>query len=51
MTRCEQQKNEMIPAAAGELVDQGGVAKFGEAEGTSSQNRPENRACSSAGHH
>src|SRR5437870_5478765 len=28
MTRCEQKKNEMIPAAAGKLVAQGGVAKL-----------------------
>ena len=35
MTRCEQQKNETLPAAAGELVAQGGVAKLEDFRNTS----------------
>jgi hypothetical protein len=49
MTRCEQKKNEMISAAARELVDEGGVAKFGEAEGASSENCPEDRGLTTDG--
>jgi hypothetical protein len=35
MTRCEQQKNEALPAAVGELVAQGGVAKLEDFRNTS----------------
>ena len=35
MTRCEQQKNEALPGAVGELVAQGGVAKLEDFRNTS----------------
>lgn len=40
MTRCEQKKNEMIPALAGELVLEGGVAKMEDSRNASPPNFP-----------
>ncbi len=49
MTRCEQKNNERIPAAGGEFVAPGGVAKFGAVENASLENRLEIRGLTTAG--